>query len=129
MEMIILPDNLLKTTITNADQTLGFVQEDIENPDKSYYLSVPTISAVVKNISSVERIIKTNTPFGYQEYLHQWKDESETYGDKWYPCCHNHVQLKNKYEQCPFYKKFDTLVKTYGKDKVHDAVLKKELSF
>jgi hypothetical protein len=125
----IMSENMFTTIINDDDQELGFSQEDIENPDKSYYLSSLTISAVVKNLSPVERIVKVNTPFGYQEYLHQWKDESKTYGDGWYPCCHNHVQYKNRYEECPFYGDFQRLINTYGTERVHNAVLKKELSF
>jgi hypothetical protein len=124
-----MPVNTFNTTISSEDQKLGFSQEEIVNPDGNYYLATPTISAVVKNVSSVERVIKINTPFGYHEYLHQWKDSSESYGDGWSPCCHNHVHYKNQFESCQLYSKFEHLIDTYGNDEVRSIVLKKELSY
>lgn len=124
-----MSENMFSTSITNEDIELGFSQREIENPDGSYFLSASTISAVVKEISPVERIVKIDTPFGYYEYLHQWKDVDKTYGDGWYPCCHNHVSFKNQYERCPFYGKFEELINIYGNQRVHNAVLKKELNF
>jgi hypothetical protein len=124
-----MSESMFSTTITNDDMQLGFSQQDIENPDGSYYLSVPTVSAVVKEISPVERVIKVDTPFGYHEYLHQWKDASKTYGDGWYPCCNNHIRFKNHYESCPFYGRFEEFINIYGSQKVHNAVLEKELKF
>lgn len=111
---------MFNTKLTEQDREIGFVIEQIDNP-KAHYLGEPqTLSAVVLNISPVERIIKIKSPWGKENYLHQWKCNLS-----WNPCCSGEIErgLHDFEFYCNNYFEFESMLANHDEAYVRRAVL------